>query len=305
MTLIDLKKFITDKIMPSSFMIFVSKDCPFLAYQYVKALGDLSISGINKINSIYEPQQSSLMLLTSTEGVINVLYTDTFDERSEDYSQFENTIVVCEQVSKDIAKNVENYIIKFPKLEEWQICDYAKTLCPNIEEDDLLWLVKVTDNDIERVANELAKVSLFKKDEQKEVFAAIRFDPQTDLYKTDLFTVVNALVEGDFLVLYDFIMHKGYEIHDPVVLVNRALTSLKNIILVSQNINLKAEDCGVSAGQFKFIKYKYKSLNVEAAKQKVKFLTSFDLMLKTSQLDLNKRDMLSYIVSNLYYKIVN
>lgn len=305
MTLVDLKKFITDKTVPSDFMIFVSEDCPFLAYQYVKALGDLSISGINKISSIYEPQQSSLMLLASTEGALNVLYTDTFDERSEDYSQFENTIVVCGQVSKDIAKNVENYIIKFPKLEEWQICDYAKNLCPNVEEDDLLWLVKATDNDIERVTNELAKVSLFEKDEQKEVFAAIRFDPQTDLYKADLFTVVNALVEGDFPVLYDFIMHKGYEIHEPVMLVNRALTSLKNIILVSQNANLKAEDCGVSAGQFKFIKYKYKSLNVEAAKQKIKFLTNFDLMLKTSQLDLNKRDMLSYIVSNMFYKITN
>lgn len=305
MTLMDLKKFITDKIVPSDFMIFVSKDNQFLASQYIKALGDMSIGGINKINSIYEPQQSSLMLLTNTEGALNVLYTDTFDERSEDYNQFENTIVVCEQVSKDIAKNVENYIIKFPKLEEWQICDYAKTLCPNIEEDDLLWLVKATDNDIERVTNELAKVSLFEKDEQKEVFAAIRFDPQTDLYKADLFTVVNALVEGDFPILYDFIMHRGYEIHEPVVLVNRALTSLKNIILVSQNANLKAEDCGVSAGQFKFIKYKYKSLNVEAAKQKIKFLTNFDLMLKTSQLDLNKRDMLSYIISNLYYKIVN
>jgi hypothetical protein len=305
MTLMDLKKFITDKIVPSDFMIFVSKDCPFLASQYVKALGDLSISGINKINSIYEPQQSSIMLLTNTEGALNVLYTDTFDERSEDYSQFENTIVVCEQVSKDIAKNVENYVIKFPKLTDWQICDYAKTLCPNVEESELMWLVKASDNSIERVLNELDKVALFGKNEQNEILSAIRFDPQTDLYQIDLFTVVNALVEGDMPTLYEFIKHDGWEVHEPVMLVNRALTSLKNITLISQNPNLKAEDCGVSAGQFKFIKYKYKSLNVVAVKQKLKFLTNFDLMLKTSQLELNKRDMLSYIISNMFYKISN
>ena len=305
MTLMDLKKFITDKIVPSDFMIFISKDCPFLAYQYVKALGDLSISGINKISSIYEPQQSSIMLLTNTEGALNVLYTDTFDERSEDYSQFENTIVVCEQVSKDIAKNVENYIIKFPKLTDWQICDYAKTLCPNVEESELQWLVQAADNSIERVLNELDKVALFGKNEQKEVLAAIRFDPQTDLYKVDLFDIVNALIEGDMLILNDFIKHNGWEIHEPVVLVNRAFNSLKNIILISQNANLSAEECGVSAGQFKFIKYKYKSLNVAAVKQKLKFLTNFDLMLKTSQLELNKRDMMSYIINNMYYKITN
>lgn len=305
MTLIDLKKFITDKIAPTDFMIFIRKDCPFLAQQYIKALGELSIGGIQKINSIYEPQQTSLMLLTNTEGTLNVLYTDIFDERSEDYSQFENTIVVCEQVSKDVAKNIENYVIKFPKLTDWQICDYAKTLCPDVEESELMWLIRAADNSIERVLNELDKIALFNKNEQKEVLAAIRFDPQTDLYKAELFDIVNALVEGDMLVLNDFIKHNGWELHEPVVLVNRAFNSLKNIILISQNINLKAEDCGVSAGQFKFIKYKYKSINVEAVKQKLKFLTNFDLMLKTSQLELSKRDMMNYIINNMCYKITN
>lgn len=305
MTLMELKKSITDKIVPSEFMIFVSKECPFLASQYVKTLGDLAVGGINKINSIYEPQRSSILLLTESEGVLNVLYTDTFDERAEDYSQFENTVVVCDQVTKEIDKAVENYVIKFPKLEDWQICDYAKTICQGVEESELMWLVQASGNSIERVVNELDKVALFGKNEQNEIFAAIRFDPQTDLYNTDLFAIVNALVEGDLPVLYDFINHDGWEIHEPVMLVNRALTSLKNIIIISQNPNVKADDCGVSAGQFKFIKYKYRSLNVEAAKQKLKFLANFDLMLKTSQLDLNKRDMLSYVISNTFYKISN
>jgi hypothetical protein len=305
MTLIELKKFIIDKIAPSDFMIFITKDNQFLASQYVKALGDLSISGINKISSIYEPQQSSLMMLTATEGMLNVLYTDTFDERSEDYSQFENTIVVCEQVSKDIAKNVENYVIKFPKLEEWQICDYAKTLCPNIEESDLMWLIQTSGNNIERIINELDKVALFDKNEQKEIFSAIQFDPQSDLYKVDLFTVVNALVEGDLMMLYDFMKYNGYDVHEPVVLVNRALMSLKNIILVTKNPQLSAEALGVTEKQKYALTRKYQSLNENAVRQKLKFLTNFDLMLKTSQLELNKRDMMNYIINNMYYRITN
>ena len=302
MTLMELKEHITNKIVPTDFMIFVNKDNTFLASQYVKELGRLA-GGVNKISSIYEPQQSSLFLLTAPDGVLNILTVDTFDERAEDYSQFENTIVVCEQVDKTIAKCVEDYIIKFPKLEEWQIFDYAKTLCPHVDDEDLLWLVKATDNDIERVSNELAKVTLFNKDEQKAAFAAVRFDTQTDLYKVDLFAIVNALVEGDIPVLFNFIKHNSYESIEPVVLANRALTSLKNIILVSQNPMLTAEECGVSAGQYKFLKFKYRSLNVNAVKQKIKFLANFDLMLKTSQLELNKRDMLNYLISNLTYKI--
>ena len=305
MTLIELKNFITNGIVPSDFMIFVSKDCPFLANQYVKTLGGLSVGGINKIKSIYEPQQSSIMLLAAPTEALNVMTTDIFDERAEDYSQFENTIVVCEQISKDIAKAVEDYAIKFPKLEEWQIYDYAKTLCPSIDDEDLAWLVKASDNSIERVINELGKVALFDKNEQKEVFSAIRFDPQSDLYKADLFDVVNALVNGDQAILFDFIKHNGHDIHEPVVLANRALTSLKNIILIARNPQLTADECGVSKGQCSFIKNRYRSLNVEAVKQKIKFLSNFDLLLKTSQLDLDKQDMMTYLVSNLSFKITS
>ena len=254
MTLMDLKNSITNKIVPSDFMIFVSKDNPFLATQYAKALGELAIGGVNKINSIYEPQQSSLMLLTSSTEALNILTVDVFDERSEDYSQFENTIVICEQIDKSIAKNVENYVIKFPKLEEWQLCDYAKTLCPNIDEEDITWLVKASDNSIERINNELEKVALFNKHEQKEVFSSIRFDPQSDLYNADLFAIVNALVLGDLGTLFEFIKHNGCNIHEPVMLANRAFSSLKNIILVTQNYNLNYVDLEMSEKQYKFIK---------------------------------------------------
>jgi hypothetical protein len=305
MTLVELKKFITDKIVPSDFMIFVSKDCPFLANQYVKTLGELAPGGINKISSIYEPIQSSLMLLAAPVGAINIMTVDIFDERSEDYSQFENTIVVCEQVDKDIAKNVEDYLIKFPKLTDWQIFDYAKTICPNIDDEDLNWLVKSSDNSIERVINELDKVSLFNKNEHREIFSAIRFDPQSDIYKVDLFDIVNALVNGDQVVLFDFIKHNGQEIHEPVVLANRTLASLKNIILIARNPQLTAAELGVSPGQFNFIKNRYRSLNVEAIKYKIKFLSNFDLLLKTSQLELDKRDMLNYLITNLNFRITN
>ena len=302
MTLMDLKNFITSKKIPSTFMVFVSKDCPFLVNQYINTISKLANS-INKISSIYEPKQSSIILLTKQVDTINILNVETFDEYSEDYSQFENTIVVCKQVSKDIAENVEKYIINFPKLEEWQIYDYAKLLCPAIDDEELLWLIKVTDNNIDRIVNELDKVALFSKNEQKEVFTAIRFDPQTNLYKADLFKFVNALVDGDLLSLYDFVIHQDTIDFEPVVLANRALTSLKNIIIITQNPILSPEDCGVSAAQHRTLKYKYRNLNVDLAKQKLKFLSELDLKLKTSMLDLDKRTFINYLIANLSYKI--
>lgn len=303
MTLMELKDCVIKGIVPSEFLILVSKDNKFLANQYVQAISKLVNGELTKIKSIYEPQQSSISLLTASENAINILYVDTFDERAEDYSQFSNTIVVCDQIDKSISKSVEDYTIKLPKLEAWQICDYAKLLCPGLADDDIQWLVNATNNDIERVVNELSKVSIFNKVDQPAIFSSIRFNPKSDLYKTDLFAVVNALVDGDMPVLFDFLTRGDCDSLEPVMLANRTLTSLKNIILVSQNRNLTAEDCGVSAGQYRFINNKYRSLNITAVRNKIKFLSEFDLKLKTSKLELSKRDMLSYLLSNLCYKI--
>ena len=303
MTLIELKNFINNSIVPSEFLIFIRKNNNFLVNQYITALGKLAVGGLNKITSIYAPQQSSLAILTAPEGALNVLTVETFDERAEDYTQFENTIVVCDQIDKSIIKSVADHIVDFPKLEEWQIFDYAKMICPGLDDEDISWIIKVTNSDIERILNELDKVVLFDKADQKAVFNSIRFDPQTDLYEVDLFNIVNALVEGNTRVLYDFLSHNDCESLEPVVLANRALTSIKNIILVTQNLALTATDCGISASQYKFIQRTYRSLNIDAAKEKLKFLVNFDLALKTSKLDVSKRDMLNYLISHLSYKI--
>ncbi len=303
MTLVELKNLITAGTVPSEFIILVSKDNQFLARQYVKAICDLAQNDVNKISSIYEPFQSSLALLTNNEGCLNILITDVFDERSEDYTQFENTIVVCEQIDKSIAKATENYAIKLPKLEEWQILDYAKVLCPTVEEADLLWLIKATNGNIECISNELAKVSLFDKKDQKQVFYSVCSDAQAYLNKIDFYAVVDALVHGNKVALFDFVKRDALYELDPVGLANSVFINLKNIIIASQNRMLSAEDCGMTAKQHGYITRNYFNVDIEAIKLKLKFLAKFDLALKTSQLDMSKETMMNYLIANLSYKI--
>lgn len=302
MTLIELKESISNKVLPPEFMVFIKKENEFLTNQYVSALSQLAPGGLNKISSIYEVTHSSLVLLTSQES-LNVLYVDTFEERAEDYKQFENTIVVCNQVDKTIAKAVEEFCVKFPKLTDWQISDFAKTLCPGLDDDEITWLIQVTKGDINRILNELEKVSLFNKDQQKEIFNNVIFDPQSDLYELDLFKISNALVDGDTLTLFEFLSHNDYETLEPVALANRAFSSLKNILVISQNPSLTAEECGVSAGQYRFIKINYRNINIIAAKEKLRFLSAFDSDLKSSKLEMSKRSLMDYLISHLTYKI--
>ena len=52
MTLAELKNLITMGNIPHEFLILICKDNQFLARQYIKAIGDLTVGGINKISSI-------------------------------------------------------------------------------------------------------------------------------------------------------------------------------------------------------------------------------------------------------------
>lgn len=301
MTLAELKKYITDKSIPSDFLIIVTKDNKFLARQYLDALKKVA-SVVNNITSIYEPQQSSMIRLVTDDSCLNLLNVEEFAECAEDYSQFKNTVVFCEQIDKTIEAAVASFVIKLPVLKDWQVLDYAKTVCCYTDEAELKTLITAVGGDTERLYNELSKAAVFEGEQQKAVISQLINELVYELYNPELFSIVNALVDCDMPVLYDFMYHR-YAGLDPVVLANRTFNSLKNIILISQNPQLTHEDLNISAGQVKFIRYKYRSLNMFAAQKKLKFLVNFDLDLKTSKLDLAKEDMLSYLISNLAYKI--
>jgi DNA polymerase III delta subunit len=299
----ELKNLLENNTIPSDFMIFVKKDCPFLANQYITAITDRYHGTVKRINSIYEPTQSSIAMLTNSDETINILNVDTFSERAEDYSVFSHIIVICEKVDKDVLEQVKDFIIDFPKLENWQILDFIKGKYPNLDEQDLKWLVTASNGNIDLIINELDKIAIFPKEKQRDLFSSICFDLRPILYKPDIFKLTDALIDGDFSVLYECLLLGSVDNIEPVVLVNRAALNLKNIILATQNSKMPAEAIGISAGQFRFFTNKYRSLNIEAARQKLKFLTAFDLKLKNSYLELNKRDMLNYIINNLSYKI--
>jgi hypothetical protein len=305
MELHELKKQVTLGVLPTNFIIFVNaKDSTFLTKQYMQAITALAAGGVNKVSSIYEPKQSSLLALTAADDVLNVVYTETFAERAEDYAQFENTIVVCDQIEKSIEPAVADFTIKMPNLQEWQILDHVKTLCKGIVDEDLLWLIRACNLNIDRVLNELDKVQWFSKEEQKQVFASICADRNNGFYKADLFKIVNAIVDGDLVTLYNFLLYGGADLLEPVVLANRAFSNLKAILLITQNPNVSAESLGVSAKQKHTLSRQYASIDLEAAKKKMKFLAEFDFALKTSKLDMSKQDMLSYLISNTAFKII-
>jgi DNA polymerase III delta subunit len=304
MTLKHLKELILNNTPPSDFLVFVCKDNKFLARQYVTELARALNAEEIKITSIYEPLQSSAFLLTQqANDTLNILTVETFDERAEDYTQFENTIVICDSVEKSLVSALDEYIVEMPKFAAWQLFDFVKTQVNFLEDYEINWLLEGANNDIYRIINELDKVKLFSPEEQRQVFQDIRFEPNSDLFKIDFYTFVNALVVGDCEVLKNYLAHEAASKLDPIGVANQVTNSLKNILLATQNPTATAADLGMSPKQHRALNSIYKTVWVEAVKSKLKFLTRLDVRLKSSELDMSKEDMLTYIVANLAYRI--
>lgn len=189
MTLKDLKNAIMQKTLSDKFLILKNVENPvkdsnasFLSEQYLQEISKARNLEISKINSIYDPLQSTLSILVP-EKKLNVLKVDSFEETSLDYSQFVDTIVICNKIDSKIMPLLTDFVVELPKLENWHIEDYAKVLVTNVTSSNLNWLIKASQFKIHRILNELDKVKLFGSSEQENVLKALRNDNQSDLYR--------------------------------------------------------------------------------------------------------------------------
>ena len=108
------------------------------------------------INSIFE-QDSAMSLVFDYTETINVLKTETFSEIAEDYSVFENTIIVCNKLEKKLESALADYIIKIPALKDWQVFDYIKQVCPELDDLEVKWLYNAAGKNIYKIESELDK----------------------------------------------------------------------------------------------------------------------------------------------------
>lgn len=301
MTLQQLKNQIENNILSDDLLILVCEENHFIAQQYVEAICKYKGCDIIKINSIYEPLTSSLSLVIDYENNLNVLVTETFEERAEDYTQFSNTIVICEKIDKKLEPFLKDFIVKIPKLEDWCIKDYVKTLCPKLDQESIDWLYTMTRGDIYRILNEVDKLTLFSQDEQALVLNALRYDPNTDLYTLkDIFTFASILTQRNKVAILDYLKHSKVCTFDPIAVVSLVLQKMRAYIYKMpdcKNLNLK--ELGL-AGQAYYAELDLRGTPQAKLLPMIDFLSKIDLRLKSSELDMSSEELLDYVICHLF-----
>lgn len=308
MTLEELRNSVEEDTLNTDLIIFRCKQDFWLADQWVNAIASSKLLKIINCESIYEAVNSPLAFLEVVHDKLYVLRTDIFEERSDDYDQFENTIVICHKVDKKLESELADFIIDVDSIEEWAIKTYMHQQSPMLTEDYINWLYEATRGNIYRIENELAKVNLFQeKEEQEQFFEALKTDRSSGLYAFDNLTMSDAILKKDLQAISNQLYYKDSLVVDPIAVVNICLNRLKLYLLAkyhrgADGKGLSYLDLGLKkSGQLYYIKREAAIYDEKELQRKINFLSSIDLRLKSNRLSLKPNQLLNYIIVKMAY----
>jgi DNA polymerase III delta subunit len=294
MELSKFKEDVLNGILPTQLVVLLCAENFFIADQYINTLCAKTGKEKRLISSIFE-QDSAMSLVFDYAETINVLKTETFSEIAEDYSVFENTIIICNKLEKKLESVLADYIIKIPALKDWQVFDYIKQVCPELDELEIKWLYNATGKNIYKIESELDKIALFHPKDRKKALAQLRFGADSDLYTLSIFDLCDAIIYNKKEILVEYLRHRAVVNFELMPLVGALLPKIKNLLMVKY-AGKTADEIGISSGQYYYLT-KDAYVPLERLQNLLKVVSNIDLQLKSGLLDIDKNTQIDYLIS--------
>lgn len=295
----DLQTFKTNVLNgqpPTQLVVLLCAENFFIADQYINTLCEKTGKEKRLINSIFEQDSANSLVFDYTE-TINVLKTETFNEAAEDYSVFENTIIVCNKLEKKLESALADYIIKIPALKDWQVFAYIKQVCPELDDLETKWLYNASGKNIYKIEFELDKLLLFHPKERKKALACLRFSQDSDLYALSIFEFCDAIIYNRKDILVEYFRHRATINFELMPVIGVLLPKIRNLILV-KHAGKRAAEIGISDGQYYYLT-KDPYLSLEHLQKLLQIVSNVDLQLKSGLLDIPKDAQIDYVISKL------
>ena len=280
-------------------LVFVYEDNSFLAYQYAREIAkkrNISITYLDSLEDLLVSINSCVLF--DEEETLRIYACDKL-ELTKDISSLKDLIIICKSTTYQD-------VIKFPKLESWQIKSYMQTNCPGLSSKEIDWLYDITasinknNENIYRLSNEIEKINCFPKEQQLDIFKDLNAcDGYSDLSPLSIFNLTNYIYKRDYLNVAKLLEDIDSIDVEGVGLVTILHKNFKQLIDIQLGKNATPESLGMSVKQFKAIEYNCGKYSQQELIRIFKFLTSVDYKLKSGMLELSKDRLIDYIVCNV------
>ena len=242
MTLPEVKQYLTDNQNIDKMLIFKCEDTDFIGMQYTKKLAEIRNAEIVNIESLEDIPTSNPFI---EENLIYLYKCETFDKIIEENKQL---IIIAKKLSKDVLKELSDYIVLVPKLESWMTEDFIKLNCPGLDNEMISWFIANYDNDIYKILLEVDKLKIFPPDTRKYLFEEFYNNGVFDSSdKNNTFTLSNALQGKDKNALTQ-LLSKNNEI-EPILAISLIQSNLKKLCKVWLNKAPNPDNTGLKSNQ--------------------------------------------------------
>ena len=281
---------LNNSVKPQMYAL-VYDDNNSIILQYVNHIAQSTNNSITYLKEL-DDLQDLMSLGDYDDGGIYVLQLDKLTEKipRSFYKLF------CFIICKEITNNDDLETIKFPKVETWQMLDYAKVSLKGVNERKIEWLVNLLGNNQLRLENEINKITIFPMNERDAMFDLINndggYDDITNLTMFNLVTAISKKSKQDIIDVLEAIKLIDIE---PMGLVSSLLKQFKLAIDVKMGTK-DFKGLNISQKQYIAIK-KYNPYTPNELVKIYKLLTNIDYELKIGLLP--NEYIIDYVICNI------
>lgn len=278
-----LKTKIENNDLDDSFMLW---KCPpgseLVVSQYLKKIAENKHLALKYIDSIDEIVGDSFLKDINLYVFLSKKYNEKYNNN--------NLIVICEE-----TKNTD--AIVFPKLEAWQVVDFAKSFLPGVNIEMLNELIKGY-SEYQLFISDMEKLAIFDEEDQNYLVDDL-FDQLSITPTLTVFDLSNALLRHDIKLAREVLKVKDRIDLTPMHLLTILLNNVKKVLDIQLGgNNVRASDLGISDKQFFVIK-KYNCGIYSNAKLISIYETLLDIENKFKFKELEVCDIIDYIVCKI------
>lgn len=295
MQLRELKERINKKESVPFPLIFIASNNDFLVHQYLYSIAKNLSLNIVSISSLKELDDITSSVFYEDDNLF--IFKPDKDALINKDDLKNNRVII---LSENAIKGSDIDAVKFNKLENWMVEDYAKTLLPGLTVQETNWLCKICNYNIDRVDIECQKLSLFDKKEQESIFELInKENGYCDLNDLNIFNLTNAIIKKDILTIKTIMKDLDNIDIEGTGLVTILLKQFLNIINIQLNYHANAASLNMSEKQFRAISYNCNKYSNDKLISIYKFLNNVDYRIKSGLLDISNSDLVQNILNNI------
>lgn len=255
-----------------------------IAEQYIHKLAEARELEIKYIDDFKAIPDTSFM----EDLNLYILKTDEIDK----IRQHDNCIILCKTTKYKEA-------IKLPKLEDWQVVDYACSLVKGLKKVELEWLITQYNSNYMKYLSDISKLSCINESQQSLVYEQMLNEGQfSDHTSLNIWDLTNGIIKKDLNVINEALKVIDVIDVEPLGLLTTLYKGFKNVIDIQLNPRATAESTGLNSKQFYVIqKYNCGHYTKEELIKIFKLLTSMEYKFKYESLDIE--DIIDYLIVNI------